>query len=119
MFSNLTKEIIFYSLIPAFIVALISLLLIFVSKKKKKDEYKYNYIIKVLIIVIVGLVLPLITGYSAWVYERLAKLNTLSTGILYLVLLACLIIALISLLIIACKRLFQDLNEQKYEVKEE
>ncbi len=116
MFNNLTKEVILYSLIPAFIVALISLVLIIISKKNSKNFYKYDYIIKVLIIIIVGLVLPVITGYSVWVYERLSSLNTISSSILYLVLLASLIIALVSLLIIACQRLFQDLDNK---VKEE
>ena len=119
MFNNLTKEIFIYSLIPALIIALISLLLIFISKKKGENIYKYNYIIKVFIIIIVGLVFPLITGYSIWVYERMSNLNTVSSNILYLILLAFLIISLLVLLIVTCVKLFQSLKSDELEIKEE
>ena len=125
MFDNLTKEIFIYSLIPAFVIALICIILIVVSKKKGENAYKFNYVIKVLILLIVGLVLPLITGYSIWVYERMVAKNILASNIFYLLLLIALIIALIALLIAACYKLFQSFNnreeleEDKLEIKEE
>ena len=125
MFDNLTKEIFIYSLIPAFVIALICIILIVVSKKKGENAYKFNYAIKVLILLIVRLVLPLITGYSIWVYERMVSKNILASNIFYLLLLIALIIALIALLIAACYKLFQsfhdreELEEDKLETKEE
>lgn len=122
MFDNLTKEIFIYSAIPAGILALIVLILLLVGKKKDNNIFKYNYFIKILLILIIGLVLPLITGYTIWVFERFSNQNTLSSNWFYLVLLILLIIALIGLLITICKKLINGIknsNDQEYSIDEQ
>lgn len=111
MLDNLTKEIFYYSVIPVAIIAVIVLILLFVGKKKEDNYYKYNYTIKTLLLVIIGLVLPLITGYTIWIFERFLNKNTLSSNILYIVLLMFLIIALIGLLITICYKMHKSINK--------
>lgn len=112
MFSNLTKEIIYYSLVPVCLIVVIVLLLI-LFRKKENNEYKYNYLIKVFLLLIIGLVLPLITGYTIWVYEKFASNNSLTSNILYMVLLGALIVALIILLLINCVKFYKSLKKEE------
>ena len=45
MFSNLSKEIINYSMIPVIVIVLIDLILLVVMKKKKEDEkFRFSYL---------------------------------------------------------------------------
>jgi len=118
MFDNLTKEIFYYSLIPAGVIAIIVLLLLFVSKKKENVYYKYNYYIKIALLIIIGLVLPLITGYTIWVLERFINKNILSSNMLYIVLLVALIISLIVLLSVICNKLIKGINKSSEALEE-
>ena len=115
MFDNLSKEIFIYSVIPAAVIAIIVLVLLVVGKKKENNFFKYNYFIKTLLIIIIGLVLPLITGYTIWAYERFTSRNLLSSNIFYMVLLVVLIISLIVLLVIICQKLLKGINRDSQQ----
>ena len=108
MFDNLTKEIIYYSLIPVFIIAVLGLIFLIVSKLKKDSDYKYNYIIKVILLIIIGLVLPLIIGYSLWRYNNYLANGTITANIGYLILLLVLVIILVILLITISVKLYRS-----------
>ena len=112
MFNNLTKEIMIYSLVPAFLIAIVVLLLI-ICKKKENKTYKFNYIVKVLLMVIIGLVLPLIAGYTIWIYEKFTSKDILSSNILYMILLCFLVIALVILFIINCRKLVKSFKKEE------
>ena len=118
MFSNLTKEIIYYSVIPVAILFVI-ILLLFIGKKKDNNIYKYNYFIKVLLLIIIGLVLPLITGYSIWIYERFTNKGILSSNILYMLLLGILIVSLIVLFVYICTKIVKGIDREKVFLEEE
>ena len=119
MFDNLTKEIFIYSVIPVAIMVFIVLLLLFIGKKKDNDYYKYNYAIKILLNLIIGLVLPLIIGYTIWVFLRFANRGIIMANIIYIVILLALIIALIFLFIVVCRKMFNGLrnSEEEYYVE--
>lgn len=109
MFDNLTKEIIYYSLIPVAILAIFAFILLFI-KKKSDSYYKYNYIIKTILLLIDGIVLSLLIGYSVWATMRFINNNTLSNNIIYVILFAVLIVALILLLITTCVKLYKSFS---------
>ncbi len=119
MFNNLTKEIFCYSLIPFAIIAIMVFALIIIGKKRDNNYYKYDYFIKVLLFVIISLVLPLITGYTIWIYERFVSRGIVSSNLMYMVLLALLIIALVILLITAFIKLFKSINSKSEIANEE
>ena len=85
MFDNLTKEIIYLSLIPVVIILLIDLIA-FLFKKKKDDNFKFNYFIKVSLIIANAIVLPLIGGYTIWVILSYIKRGILLKNIWYVAL---------------------------------
>ena len=116
MFSNLTKEIFIYSVIPAAILAVVILILLIVGKKKDNNFFKYNYFIKILLLIIIGLVLPLIIGYTIWRYESFTSKSTLGSNILYMVLLIVLIISLIVLLVVVCNKLLKSVRKDNQEL---
>ena len=68
MLDNLNNEVIFYSVIPVAIVALIILVLLLFGKKKNNNYHEYNYSIKVLLAILITLVLSIMIGYSIWFY---------------------------------------------------
>ena len=117
MFDNLTMEIFYYSVIPVAIIALITLLILIFSKKNK-DYYKYNYIIKVSLIIMISLVLPLMIGYTLWLIQRYLTKGIILSNMVYIVILCSIIIALIALLIIICKKLYINLNRKTDTEKE-
>ena len=117
MFNNLTKEIFIYSVIPAVAIALLVLIILILGKKKENIYYKYNYVVKTLLLLIIGLVLPLIMGYTIWVMERFINKNLVSSNILYIVILVILIISLIALLIMICRKLLKGIEQNKVLVK--
>ena len=112
MFNNfeLPKEIFYYSIIPVGIIALIILVLLLIGKKKYDNYYKYNYFMKTLMLVIIGLVLPLIVGYTIWILERFINKSIISSNILYILLLIALIVLLVVLLIVICRKLIKSIN---------
>ena len=118
MFDNLTKEIFYYSLIPAGVIAIIVLILLFISKKNENVYYKYNYYIKTALLIIIGLVLPLIIGYTIWVFERFINKNLVSSNLIYMILLVALIISLIVFLIVICHKLIKGINKSNEVVSE-
>ena len=109
MFDNLTREVIYYSLIPVVVLALIDLLLVLI-KKKDKDKYKFNYIIKIILMIIDSVVLSLLIGYSVWATIRFIQNGTISSNIIYVIIFVILIIALLLLLIITCKKLYNSFD---------
>lgn len=116
MLSNLTKEIFIYSLIPAAVLVFIVLLLLLVGKKKNDNFFKYNYFIKILLLLIIGLVLPLIVGYTIWVFERFMAKNLLSSNMFYVILLIVLDISLVVLLIVICRKLFKSFKSREEQL---
>jgi hypothetical protein len=118
MFENLTKEIFYYSVIPAAIIALIVLILLFVGKKNENIYYKYNYVIKTSLLLIIGLVLPLIVGYTVWVLERFIKYNLLLSNLFYVILLIVLIVSLIVLLVMICNKQLKGIGSKPEELEE-
>ena len=117
MFSNLTKEIIYYSLIPVAILTLICLVLLII-RKKENNAFKYNYIIKILLMLIDGIVLSLIIGYSVWATARFIRNGTLSANIIYVIIFVVLIFALAILLLFTCMKLYNNLSNKYLEEKE-
>ena len=115
MLNNLTKEIFYYSVIPVVVIAIIVLVLLLKDRKKENDNYKYNYTIKIMLLIIIALVLPLITGYTIWIYERFTDKKILSSNILYMVLLILLVIFLIALLVIVCNKLLKSISKPKID----
>ena len=109
MFNNLTKEIVYYSLIPVVILAIIALVLLFI-KKKNNDKYKFNYLIKVILMLIDGMVLSLLVGYSIWATERYIRNGTVSSNIIYVIIFVVLIAILVFLLFITCNKLYKSFN---------
>ena len=111
MFDNLTMEIFYYSLIPVAILAIVALLIL-VFGRKKENNYKYNYFIKILLILIIGLVLPLIIGYTAWIIKRYYLSNSLLPNIGFIVILVLLIIALIILFTYISRKLYNRFKDK-------
>ena len=111
MFDNLTLEIFYYSLIPVAILAIIALLVL-VFGRKKENNYKYNYFIKILLILIIGLVLPLIVGYTVWVSRRFYLNNSLLSNIWFIIILILLIIALIILFTYISRKLYNRFKDK-------
>ena len=115
MFNNLTKEIIYYSLIPVMVLVLINLILIIINKRDD-NSYKFNYLIKINLMIIDGMVLSLLIGYSVWITLRFIRNGTLVSNMLYVLLFVILIVALVILLLFTCNRLYTNLNgEDEYE----
>ena len=117
MFNNLTKEIIYYSLIPVAVLALICLILLII-RKKENNSYKFNYVIKILLMLIDSIVLSLIIGYSIWATARFIRNGTLSSNIIYVIIFIILIFALAILLLFTCMKLYNNLSSNYIEEKE-
>lgn len=122
MFSNLTKEIILYSMIPVIVIVLIDLLLLLLMKKKKDDEkFRFNYLIEISLIIAIAVVLPLITGYTIWVIESFWKRGILFNNFAYVVLIIFLSLCLLTLIIwtyLKLLRLTGNDDIKKDDVKE-
>ena len=118
MFDNLPKEIFYYSLIPVAILGIIVFILFMVGKKKYDNYYKYNYFIKILSLIIVGLVLPVIIGYTIYTVQRLIIKGTLFANIFYVIILCVLDISFIIMFIIICRRLIKNIKDDDKEDKE-
>lgn len=123
MFDNLTKEIIYYSLIPVTIL-FISALVFLIIKKRENNSYKFNYLIKIILMLIDSAVLALIIGYSTWATARFIKMGTLASNIIYVLIFIVLIVALTVLLVITCAKLYNNINnrgiyEYEYEYEKE
>lgn len=100
MFSDLTKEIILYSMIPVVVIVLIDLLLLLLMKKKKDEErFRFNYLIEISLIVANSLVLPLITGYTIWIIESFWKRGIFFNNFAYILLIIFLSLCLLALII--------------------
>ena len=118
MFDNLTMEIFYFSVIPVAILAIIDLILLFLHKKQKENRYKYNYFIKIILILIIGLVLPLIVGYTAWLINRYYLSNNLLPNIGFIIILILLIIALMILFVYISRKLYNHIKGHDDEKKE-
>ena len=113
MLDNLSKEMFYYSVIPVLVVAIIGLVVLILGSKKKNaaHKYRYNYIVKVLLIIIISLVLPLVIGYTIWLTKRYVSSGILFNNIGYVIVLSLLALALIILLIIICRKLYERFSE--------
>ena len=107
MFDNLTMEIIYYSLVPVVVIAIVGLFLLILYKKSEKNKNKYSYGIKISLVSIISLVLPLIIGYTIWLVKRYVNKGTIFSNIGFVIVLVLLIIALIVLLVTVCKKLYK------------
>ena len=112
MFDNLAKEIIYYSLVPVWVLELICFILI-VKKKKDKDDYKFNYMIKVILMIIDGMVLSLLIGYSVWTISKMVSNGVVFPNIIYIIILVLLIVALAVLLFATCKKLYNSFENKE------
>ena len=99
MFSNLPKEIIYYSMIPVIIIVLIDVILYFIYKNKKDDKFVFNYSIKLSMIIAIAFVLPLITGYTWWIIESFWSKEIFFDNFAYICLIIFLCLALLTLII--------------------
>ena len=113
MFDNLTREILYYSVIPFVIIAIITLFLL-LKGKKEENRYKYNYFIKMLLYIIIALVLPLITGYSFWVYKYYVDEKV---TLFYMIVLGLLIVSLVTILIIITRKIYKSFKEEPEQIK--
>ncbi len=110
MFDNLTTEILYYSVIPVVVIALITLFIL-VFARKKDNSYKYSYIIKIFLIIMDSLVLPLIFGYTIWLIVRYLNNGILLSNIALIVIFILLIIALITLMVIIFRKLYKEIDK--------
>ena len=99
MLGNLTREIIYYSVIPVLIVLIIDLFLLLFKKKTAVGTFNFSTLIKISLIVMIAFVLPLITGYMAWSVELFVSKGILLDKILFVILLLVLTITLFVLMI--------------------
>ena len=100
MFSNLSKEIILYSMIPVAIIVLIDLILfVLIQKKNETQKLRFSYLIEISIILAISIVIPLITGYTIWVIESFWKREILFSSFMYVALLIFLSMCMLILII--------------------
>lgn len=98
MFNNLTKEIIYLSMIPVVVIVVIDLIAFLIMRKKEKS-YRFNYLIKISLLIANSFVLPLIGGYTIWIIMRYYSKGILMNNILYIALLVFLWVVLLTLFI--------------------
>lgn len=113
IFSNLPKEVIYYSLIPVVVIILIDFLLLIFMKKRKDNGFRFSMLIKISLIISIAIVLPLIIGYTIWVIERFINKNIMMENIGFVALIVCLCIILLVLLFIIFRRTLKYLKEIK------
>lgn len=111
MSGSLTKEIIFYSIVPISIVT--GIIFILLLKEKKNNNYKYDSLIKVLLTVLIGLILSIMIGYTLWVYKRTMILDTMSQNTIFMILLAIVVILLFILLVAIFFKLYKNIGQKK------
>ena len=112
MLGNLTTEIILLSLVPVVIIGIIDLVAFFVMKKKYRN-YRFNYFFKLSSIIAISFVLPLIAGYTIWIFTTFNKRSILGNNIPYLLLIVFLWIFLLVLLAILYKKTMANANEDE------
>lgn len=115
MSGSLTKEIIFYSIVPISIVT--GIIFILLLKEKKNNNYKYDSLIKVLLTVLIGLILSIMIGYTLWVYKRTMILDTMSQNMIFMILLAIVVILLFILLVAIFFKLYKNIDQKKFQDK--
>ena len=109
MFNDLTKEIIYLSMIPVAIIVLIDLIAFFVMRKKEKS-FRFNYLIKISLMIANSFVLPLIGGYSLWIILKYVNEGVLINNMMYVSLLIFLWIVLLTLFIWIYMKTNKELN---------
>ena len=110
MFDNLTTEMLYYSVIPVVVIALITLFVL-IFARKKENNYKYSYLIKIFLIIMDSLVLPLILGYTIWLIVRYLNKGILLSNIVLIIIFSLLIIALITLMVIVFRKLYKEIDK--------
>ena len=118
---SLTKEIVYYSLIPALVAFIFIIIAYFLClKKENRNSNYYNYFVKMMIAVMICATLPLITGYTFWVIEMFSNHNVLLENISYVILIVFLSLFLLTLLVwVYLKTLYLAglINEDVYSDK--
>ncbi len=117
MFNNLTKEIIYLSMVPVIVIVLIDLIAFFIMRKKDKS-FKFNYLIKISLLIADAFVLPLIGGYTIWIILRYQDEGTLINHFLYIALLIFLWVVLLTLFIWVYLKTNREVKEDEKEMKE-
>ncbi len=118
MFDNLTKEIIYLSVIPVILIILVDII-VFIMKRRKEDHFKFNYFIKVSLIIAIAIVLPLIGGYDIWLILSYLERGILENNIGYVALIIFLWIALLILLIWIYLKTVKEIKEDTDENSED
>ena len=98
MFSNLPMEIIYYSAIPVGVIVIIDFLMLIFLRKKNRP-FRLHYLIEISLIIMIGLVLPVIIGYTVWIINTFLSHEILENNILYVALLIFLCLIMFILLI--------------------
>ena len=112
MFNNLTKEIIYLSIVPVVVIVLIDLIAFFIMRKKEKS-FRFNYLIKISLLIANSFVLPLIGGYSLWIILKYINEGILANNIMYVALLVLLWVILLTLFIWIYMKTNRELNEDE------
>ena len=121
MFSNLTREMICYSVLPTVAVSLIGIILFFVARNKEFKGFKVNYIVKITLMLANSFVLPLICGYTIWVIESFWVRDLFFSNIPYIALIIFLSLSLLVLIIWIYLKLLKSIKNDyvKKVTKEE
>lgn len=120
MFDNLTKEIIFLSVVPVAVILLADLIAFIFLRSKENQKFRFNYFIKISIILAISFVLPLIIGYTLWVIVSFSAKKILYDNIMYIALLIFLSLCLFVLLIWIYLKSIKYMNSHnELEVEEE
>lgn len=115
MFGSITTEILLLSLLPVIIIGIIDLIALLVLKKKYRN-YRFNYFFELTTIFAIGLVLPLIVGYTIWIIKTFSERGIVSSNIWYVVLLIFLSLFLfVMLIILFCKTLKNAKEDEKID----
>jgi len=112
MFDNLTTEIILLAVVPVVIIGIIDLIAFFIIKRTYRN-YRFNYFFKLSSIIAISFVLPLIAGYTIWVFTAFQKRSLLGSNLLYLLLIIFLWIFLFVLLIVLYKKTKENALEDE------
>ena len=110
MFSNLTKEIICYAVIPTVVIALIGIILFLIARGKEIKGFKIDYIVKITLMLSIGFMLALIVGYTAWVIDSFWAKDMFFDNILYIALIIFLSLSMLTLIIWIFLKLLRSAN---------
>lgn len=117
MFKNLPTEVLLFSMLPVIIIIFADLIAFLVTLKKEKG-FQFNYFIKISLLVANAFVLPLIGGYTIWIFTKYIDEGILLDNILYVSLLVFLWLCLFVLLIWVYMKSRRELREDEQSLNE-